>query len=123
MTLPAALPSETIFRGTLFEPRYLLQDAAGVALDLTLSQTVVTLRMLAEDGSTLVMRSTANVGESSWVTNGTDGKIQFNFAIAGTLALALGQHSVEIVYSQGGTTKTLHARGTWRVEDPVTGAI
>lgn len=122
MTTPAALAPETIVRGTLFQPRYHLKDANGVALNLTLAGTVVTLRLKSE-GGTLVTRSTSVGGETSWVTDGTDGKVQFNFALAGTLALELGRHEVEMVYVFGAPTKVLQARGAWSVEDPVTGAI
>jgi hypothetical protein len=115
---------EIITRGASFKPIFVVQNSSRVAIDLT-TATYVTWLSIRPQGSTAAAteKSTADGDEYDWVTDGTDGQIQFLFSVADTLALTEGEYDVEIFWSDTSATpddQVPKGRGIWTVEDPST---
>ncbi len=125
MTTPVTIKSQSLIKGESWTPAFLLK-VGGVALDLTLATVITTLRIrLVGSSSGEVVRSTAIVGNTAWVTDGTDGQVKFLFDQAATLALAVGSYDLEITYVDTSLTpdiRRIHARGMLVVKASSTGA-
>ena len=115
---------EIITRGASFKPIFVVQNSSRVAIDLT-TGTYVTWLSIRPQGSTAAAttKSSATGAEYDWVSDGTDGQIQFLFSVANTLALTEGEYDVEIFWSDTSPTpddQVPKGRGIWTVEDPST---
>lgn len=126
MTAPPAIPFEEVPLGTSWTPGYLLTDSADAVLDLSSATVDVTLRIRPRGGSTVTTKKKSVAGETSYVTDGTDGKIRFLFTAAEIAALAAGFYDLEIVYEDTSPTpdvKILHGRGIIEVMPAKTGTL
>lgn len=92
----------------------LTDDVAGSVLDLSAASTTVAVRFRKAGTTTLL--STINCSK---VTNGTDGKVQFDFT-GGVLNVDPGQYEGEIVVDYNGSTQTVYDLLTFRVRDNLT---
>lgn len=115
---------ETITRGCSFKPIFVVQNSSRVALDLT-TGTYLTWLSIRPQGSTAAAttKSSDTGAEYDWVSDGTDGQIQFLFSVANTLALTEGEYDVEIFWYDTSTDpddQIPKGRGVWTVEDPST---
>lgn len=92
----------------------LTDDVAGGVLDISAASTTVYIRFRKAGTTTLL--STINCSK---VTDGTDGKVQFDFT-GGVLNVDPGQYEGEIVVNYNGSTQTVYDLLTFRVRDNLT---
>lgn len=89
----------------------LTDDVANAALDLSAASTVVTIKFRLRGGTT-----TLSTISTSKLTDGSDGKVFFNFA-NNILDVDPGEYEGEIVISYGGTIQTVYDTLNFRVRD------
>ncbi len=89
----------------------LTDDVANAALDLSGANTVVTIKFKLKGGTSTL--STINTNK---VTNGSDGKVLFNFA-GGVLDVDPGEYEGEIVVNFNGSVQTVYDTLNFRVRD------
>ena len=89
----------------------LTDDVANAALDLSASNTTVTIKFKLKGGA-----STLSTISTSKLTNGADGKVFFNFA-GGVLDVDPGEYEGEIIVSFGGNLQTVYDTLNFRVRD------
>lgn len=92
----------------------LTDDVTGGVLDISQASTTVSVRFRKAGTTTLL--STINCTK---VTNGTDGKVEFDFS-GGVLNVDAGQYEGEIVVDFNGSTQTVYDLLTFRVRDNLT---
>lgn len=92
----------------------LTDDVTGGVLDISQASTTVSVRFRKAGTTTLL--STINCSK---VTNGTDGKVEFDFS-GGVLNVDAGQYEGEIVVDFNGSTQTVYDLLTFRVRDNLT---
>lgn len=92
----------------------LTDDVTGGVLDISQASTTVSVRFRKAGTTTLL--STINCTK---VTNGTDGKVEFDFS-GGVLNVDPGQYEGEIVVDFSGSTQTVYDLLTFRVRDNLT---
>tara|TARA_R100001530_G_scaffold134446_2_gene109329 strand:+ start:707 stop:1039 length:333 start_codon:yes stop_codon:yes gene_type:complete len=80
----------------------LTDDVAGAALNVSATTTVVKVKFKAVGGT-----STLSTITCTNVTDGTDGKVQFNFA-SGVLDVDPGEYEGEITISFDGSVQTVY---------------
>ena len=80
----------------------LTDDVASTALNVSAGTTVVKVKFKAVGGT-----STLSTITCTNVTDGTDGKVQFNFA-SGVLDVDPGEYEGEIVVDQNGSLQTVY---------------
>ena len=118
---------EVITRGCSFKPIFYIQDSSRNAIDLTTGTYRAWLWMRPQNSSTgQIEKSTADGDEYDWVSDGTDGGVQFLLSPTETLAMTEGQYDVEVFWYDTSTTpddQTCKGRGVWTVEDPSTGTL
>jgi len=118
---------EVITQGCSFKPIFTVQDSSRNALDLT-TGTYQVWMWLRRQGVTTgqIEKSSADGDEYDWVSDGTDGQIQFLLSPTDTLAMTAGEWDVEIFWYDTSTTpddQTCKGRGVWTVEAPATGTL
>lgn len=126
MADPILVPHATFRQGESWTPGFLIQDADEVALSLTGAGVDVTLRLYPRQGGTVTTRKKSVAGEYAYVTDGTDGQIQFLFSAAQTAALATGLYAVEVVYENTAPTpdaKIVKGHGWAQILAPLTGTL
>lgn len=119
----AQLPEKTLYIGASWDLGYLLR-LGGVALDLTPAGVDVTLKFTFSDGTSLSLSKGG--GDTSWVSDGTDGQIRFHAEEAATAVAVAGWADVEILYTDSSASPTvtnLHAQGKYRIEASRTGIL
>ena len=119
------IPDAVIAQGEHWKPIFTITDATGAVVDLTDSSLAVVLRIRLGTGAATT-RTMGTVGEYAWVTDGTDGKVQFVFSPANTAALTAGTYSVELVYTDTDPNpddKIIAAVGRLYIKAPLTGTI
>lgn len=89
----------------------LTDDVANAALDLSAASTVVTIKFRLRGGTT-----TLSTISTSKLTDGSDGKVFFNFA-NNILDVDPGEYEGEIVISYAGTIQTVYDTLNFRVRD------
>ena len=89
----------------------LTDDVANAALDLSASSTVVTIKFKLKGGT-----STLSTISTTKLTDGTDGKVFFNFA-GGVLDVDPGEYEGEIVTNFNGSLQTVYDTLSFRVRD------
>ena len=89
----------------------LTDDVAGSVLDLSASTTSVSIKFKLKGGT-----STLSTIPTSKLTNGSDGKVFFNFA-GGVLDVDPGEYEGEIIVSFGGNLQTVYDTLSFRVRD------
>jgi len=87
----------------------LTDDVANTALDLSAGTTSVSVKFRAVGSTTLL--STISTAKT---TDGTDGKVQFNFA-GGVLDVTEGMYEGEIIVSYNGSLQTIYDKMRFRV--------
>lgn len=92
----------------------LIDDVTGGVLDISQASTTVAVRFRKAGSTTLL--STINCSK---VTDGTDGKVEFDFS-GGVLNVDAGQYEGEIVVDFNGSTQTVYDLLTFRVRDNLT---
>jgi len=80
----------------------LTDDVAGTALNVSAVTTVVKVKFKAVGGT-----STLSTITCTNVTDGSDGKVQFNFT-SGVLDVDPGEYEGEIVVDQNGSLQTVY---------------
>ena len=89
----------------------LTDDVSGSAVDLSASSTSVSIKFKLRGTST-----TLSTISTSKLTDGSDGKIYFNFA-GGVLDVDPGEYEGEIVIDYNGSTQTVYDTLNFRVRD------
>lgn len=89
----------------------LTDDVANAVLDLSAASTVVTIKFRLRGGTT-----TLSTISTSKLTDGSDGKVFFNFA-NNILDVDPGEYEGEIVISYAGTIQTVYDTLNFRVRD------
>ena len=89
----------------------LTDDVANAALDLSASTTSVSIKFKLKGGT-----STLSTISTSKLTNGSDGKVYFNFA-GGVLDVDPGEYEGEINISFNGSIQTVYDTLNFRVRD------
>lgn len=126
MARPDTIPDDVVVRGASWFPIYELLDSNGDALNLSSGTVDVTLRLRPKSAGGTPTEYSKSGGNTSYFTDGTDGKIRFLLSAANTAALLLGKYDLEIVYEDTATTPdtaSLRGRGILNVEDPTTGTL
>ena len=128
MSYPTNIDYDPPFvQGTDWRPLFTIQESDGTVLDLTTANTSawLTIRKQGQTATTYT-RTKGATGESSYETDGTDGKIRFIFKAADTLSIATGNYDVEVYWNNTGVDPKQQrpkARGVWTVEAPSTGTL
>lgn len=113
MLAPSELAFEEVICGDSYRPvhQFVIGDSV---LNMAEVGVVGRLRLVPEDGGSEFKRATDTPGETALVTDGLDGKVQFNFLPSETVESAIppGWYQV-FIESTKGTPATLltHARG------------
>ena len=89
----------------------LTDDVAGSALDLSANTTSVSIKFKLKGGT-----STLSTISTSKLTNGSDGKVVFNFA-NGVLDVDPGEYEGEIVINFNNSIQTVYDTLNFRVRD------
>ena len=89
----------------------LTDDVANSALDLSDSNTTVTVKFRLRGGTT-----TLSTISTTKLTNGSDGKVFFNFA-GGVLDVDPGEYEGEINIDFNGSSQTVYDTLNFRVRD------
>jgi hypothetical protein len=92
----------------------LIDDVTGGVLDISQASTTVSVRFRKAGSTTLL--STISCTK---VTDGTDGKVEFDFS-GGVLNVDAGQYEGEIIVDFNGSTQTVYDLLTFRVRDNLT---
>jgi hypothetical protein len=104
---------------------FTLTDENGAALDLTGGGVSVVFRLKLGSGAA-VTRTKGVVGEYAYVTDGTDGGIQFLFSPTETAAMTAGTYAVELVWGDTAPNpdeKVVAAHGRLFLKAALTGTI
>lgn len=89
----------------------LTDDVANAVLDLSAASTVVTIKFRLRGGTT-----TLSTISTTKLTNGSDGKVFFNFA-GGVLDVDPGEYEGEINIDFNGSSQTVYDTLNFRVRD------
>lgn len=122
---PRPLPTFRIVRGASGTLRLTFKDPDGAVEDLSLGVLTVSIRF-SDSAGTLLTRTEGVGSEARFVTDGSDGMIEFLISQAESLAMAVGRGDMEVIYERSDTTpltREVIARGLFVVEDPDTGAF
>lgn len=96
----------------------LSDDATGSPIDLSPSGTTVAVRFRKKDSTVLIATIPANN-----LTDGTDGKVQFDFSGGALVGATAGSYEGEVVVTTAGVgTQTVFERLTFRVRDSLSTA-
>lgn len=111
MTAPAELATEEVVQGDSWKPVYTL-TSGGVPFDLSGAGVEVTLSLFPVGGGTPITRKLSGSSQAAFVTDGKDGRIQFIFTPAESLAISAGWYRVVVEYEKAADNiKVTHARG------------
>lgn len=99
---PMLLPRERVTIDGDYRPAFRFIDRDGAAIDLTASGVDVWCEM-AKDNGTAILRKKSNSGETAYVSDGTDGEIEFIF-LAAALAGLSGVYEVDVWYVKSATS-------------------
>lgn len=84
MPTPVAITSRTLYAGACWDDLTFTLEYNAAPLDLSAAGVTVQLRFRRRGDDTIVTRTTGQAGETSWVSDGTDGGVTFLFDASAT---------------------------------------